>query len=181
MFEMSYACEYHADAKLVRLGDGLLVAYASAGLDNGADAVACCKLYSIGKRKEAVGGQDKALGEAGLTGLLECYLGRAYAVGLAGANSYGMVVTHNRYSVGFHVLDYLPSELQVGHLGLARLDAGNALLGLDLFHRGIQMLHQHSAVDSYVLLYGSLGTGHVHLEHAEVLLGGKNLKSLCGI
>ena len=92
-----------------------------------------------------------------------------------------MVVADNCYSIGFHVLNNLPTEVCIGQLGLCRLNGGNAHSGSNLLYLGIELLGEQAAVYANVLRNGSIGRSHIHLHYAKVLLGRKNLESLGGI
>ena len=111
VFKMSYSSEKHHYSKFVRLGYGLGIAYASAGLHDCSHAVFRRQGYRVVERQEAVGCQDQAGSESGRPGLFEGDARGTHAVGLAGAYAYGVIVPHHGYRIGFHVLDYLPSEL----------------------------------------------------------------------
>ena len=89
---MAYAGKHHGNAQFVGLLDGIFVAYAASGLDDGGDTVLRCKRYSVVEGQEAVGRKYQALGEARVPGLFERYLGGAYAVGLSGAYAYRVAV-----------------------------------------------------------------------------------------
>ena len=92
-----------------------------------------------------------------------------------------MVVADDRDRVGFHVLDDLPAEVRIGQLRLRGLHLRHAHFRGDGFHLGVQLLDQEAAVHAHILRNRGVGTGHVDLHHAEVLLGGEDLQGFRGV
>src|SRR5450759_1898729 len=58
MAKMADASEHHCKAKPIRRGDNVRIAYGTARLDDGGNAMAGRFLDTVGKRKEGVGGED---------------------------------------------------------------------------------------------------------------------------
>ena len=78
------------------------------------------------------------------------------------------------------MLDDLPAEVEIGHLGLGGLHFRHAHIHRHFLHLGVQLLGEETAVHAHVLGHGASVVVHVDLHHAEVLLGGEDLQGLRG-
>ena len=73
-----------------------------------------------------------------------------------------------------------PSEIHVGEKPCVGMSLGDSHRVGDVEASGVGVLHKQTACDSHILAAAFTALFHLHLEQAEVLLLGENLKSLVG-
>ena len=134
--------------------------------------------HRVVEGQETVGSQHQVGGEACGVCLFQSDFGRAHAVGLSRTNTDSMVVFHHCYSVGFHVLHNSPAKIQLMHLFLGGLHFRHAHIRFQRLHLRVEMLCQQTTIHAHILHYRLVRLSHIHLHHAEVFLGGKNLHGL---
>ena len=61
MFKMTNMSEYHGNARFIGFSNGFFITNRSARLDNGCNAVFCCRRYGIAEWEECIRCEDCAL------------------------------------------------------------------------------------------------------------------------
>ena len=178
---MPHAREDHRDAVPIAGVDGILIADASARLDDAADSRLCAGLHAVVKREEGVARQRRAthLVAAALDG----HLRAPYAVDLPRPDAQTLVILRNRNAVGFGVLDDLPRQHQILHLLGRRLRLGDDLQFAVLRQQlVVDLLHQQAArhLAHHALALGVGADRRIQLQQAQVLLLGQNRQRLVG-
>src|SRR5258706_6977115 len=124
--EVSHARENHRDAVLVGGGDHLAVAHAAAGLDHGARARRGDHVESVAKRKEGIGGHDRAAERE--PGVLRLDRGDARGIHpahLPRADPKRHAARTEHDGVGLHELRHAEGEDEVVHLVLRGVAPGD--------------------------------------------------------
>src|SRR5947199_5631879 len=114
--KVPFTCEDHGDIELVGLGDVLLVAHRSTGLDDHRDTGFGRRLDAVGEGIERVTRARAALGASGR--LLRRDLSRLDTVLLSGTDAPRHAVAHQDDGVRLHVAADPERELGVVELGL---------------------------------------------------------------
>src|SRR2546429_8074104 len=116
MPEMPHACEHHGKSKLVRGRDHLVVAHASAGLDDGLRACSGDHFHAVAKREECVRRDDRSHEvQSRVLRLERGHTGGVDAAHLPCADAKRAAARAEHDGVRFDELRHAPREQQVGN------------------------------------------------------------------